>query len=97
MKIKFENGKEYEVMSVCCQMDGNGVPIDIVIVGIKDVLNKIAEEQCIIGYSLNHLTLGMEKEILYEALYGRLSTFTCDNYQQVHYTDDMVEYIKNNY
>ena len=43
MKIKFNDGREYDVFSVTHQMDENDVPIDIVIYSTKEVLEQIAE------------------------------------------------------
>ena len=63
MKIKFNDGREYEVFSVISHMDENNEPIDIVSIVIKsaskslgeiigtdvnqDVINKIFEKFCL--------------------------------------------------
>lgn len=47
MKIKFNDGREYDVFSVTHQMDENDVPIDIVIYGTKENLEQIAKHASI--------------------------------------------------
>ena len=84
MKIKFNDGREYDVFSVTHQMDENDVPIDIVIYGTKEVLEQIAEHASI-GVNIqecnwvNAVQSGMwmhYADPVYEALYARLEPFT---------------------
>lgn len=91
MKIKFNDGREYDVFSVTHQMDENDVPIDIVIYGTKEVLEQIAEYASI-GVNIQEMDwvsimqsgLWMHYadyicNVLYDihtALYARLQPFT---------------------
>ena len=43
MKIKFNNGREYDVLSVSYESDEMGIPVDIIITGSKEVLLSIAD------------------------------------------------------
>ena len=55
MKIKFNDGREYDVFSVTHQMDENDVPIDIVIYGTKENLEQIAKYASI-GVNIQNVT-----------------------------------------
>ena len=52
MKIKFNNGREYDVLSVSYESDEMGIPVDIIITGSKEVLLNIADEQCLLGFNI---------------------------------------------
>ena len=73
MKISFWD-KDYDVLSVSYERDENGIPIDISIIGSEEVLQSIAEEQCILGFNI-HQYLSSSDTSTYEALYGRLRGF----------------------
>ena len=84
MKIKFNDGMEYEVFYVTYQLDKNGIPVDIIIYGTKEVLEQIAEYASI-GVNIQEGDLfsaiqsgiGMHyADYIYEALYARLEPFT---------------------
>lgn len=95
MKIKFNDGREYDVFSVTHQMDENDVPIDIVIYGTREVLEQIAEHSSI-GVNIQEcdwvstLQLGLWKYYagpLCGALYARLEPFTVRFADKVQYTE----------
>lgn len=95
MKIKFNNGREYyEVLSVHHQTDEKGIPVDIVITGDKEVLYDIAEEQCLLGFNIQQLQLGIDTPVC-EALYGRLNEFTCTEYETATFGCSIIDYLKN--
>lgn len=95
MKIKFNNDREYEVLSVYYHTDEKGIPVDIVITGEdEEVLYKIADEQCLLGFNIQQLKLGIDT-FLYEALYGRLNEFTCTEYETATFGLDIIDYRKN--
>lgn len=73
MKISFYD-KDYDVLSVSYERDENGIPIDISIIGKEEVLQSIAEEQCILGFNIRQYPSSGDGSI-YEALYGRLRGF----------------------
>ena len=93
MKIKFNDGREYEVFSVTHQMDENDVPIDIVIYGTEENLEQIAEYASI-GVNIqecdwdNVFQSGVWKHYsdhVCEALYARLEPFTIIHAGRVQY------------
>ena len=100
MKIKFNDGREYDVFSVTHQMDENDVPIDIVIYGTRKVLEQIAEyasigvniQECD-WVSIMQSGLWMHYadyicNVLYDiciALYARLQPFTVIEAGKVQY------------
>ena len=93
MKIKFNDGREYEVFSVIYQMDENDVPIDIVIYGTKEVLEQVAEYASI-GVNIqecnwdNVFQSGVWEHYsdhVCEALYARLEAFTIIHAGRVQY------------
>lgn len=95
MKIKFNNGREYDVFSVTHQMDENDVPIDIVIYGTKENLEQIAEHASI-GVNIQEcdwvraVSSGMEMHYadhVCDALYARLEPFTVRFADKVQYTE----------
>lgn len=95
MKIKFNDGREYDVFSVTHQMDEYDVPIDIVIYGTKENLEQIAEHASI-GISIQEcdwvkaLQSGMwmhYADNVCEALYARLEPFTIRFADRVQYTE----------
>ena len=95
MKIRFNDGSEYEVFSVTYQMDENDVPIDIVIYGTKEVLEQIASYASI-GVNIQecdwvsalHSDMWMHyADHVYEALYARLEPFTVRFADRVQYTE----------
>lgn len=95
MKIKFNNGREYEVLSVYHHTDEKGIPVDIVITGEEEeVLYKIANEQCLLGFNIQQLQLGIDT-FVYEALYGRLNKFTCTEYETATFGCSIIDYRKN--
>ena len=94
MKIKFNNGREYEVLSVYHPTDEKGIPVDIVITGEEEVLYKIANEQCLLGFNIQQLQLGIDT-LVYEALYGRLNKFTCTEYETATFGCSIIDYHKN--
>lgn len=73
MKISFWD-KDYDVLSVSYERDEDGIPIDIVIIGSEEVLQSIAEEQCLLGFNIQQCQSSSDVSI-YEALYGRLRPF----------------------
>ena len=75
MKIKFNNGREYDVLSVSYESDEMGIPVDIIITGSKEVLLSIADEQCLLGSNIQQDSLSSDASI-HKALYGRLREFT---------------------
>lgn len=94
MKIKFNDGREYDVFSVTYQMDENDIPIDIVIYGTKEVLEQIAEYASI-GVNIQEydwvsdMQLGMwmhYADHVFNALYARLQPFTIIEVDRVQYT-----------
>lgn len=95
MKIKFNDGREYDVFSVTYQMDENDVPIDIVIYGTKENLEQIAEyasigvniQECD-WVSANQSGMWMHyADRVYNALYARLKPFTVRFADRVQYTE----------
>ena len=100
MKIKFNDGREYDVFSVTHQMDENDVPIDIVIYGTKENLEQIAKyassgvniQECD-WVSIMQSGLWMHYadyicNVLYDictALYARLQPFTVIEAGKVQY------------
>ena len=93
MKIKFNDGRAYDVFSVTHQMDENDVPIDIVIYGTKENLEQIAEYASI-GVNIQEcswddvLQSGVWKyysDHVCEALYARLEPFTIIHAGRVQY------------
>ena len=95
MKIKFNDGREYDVFSVTHQMDENDVPIDIVIYGTKENLEQIAEHASI-GVNIQEcnwndvLQSGVWKHYsdpVCKALYARLEPFTVRFADRVQYTE----------
>lgn len=60
MKIIFENDRKYEVLAVHYHNDEKGIPVDIVITGGKEVLYDIADEQCLLGFNIQQLQLGID-------------------------------------
>ena len=75
MKIKFNNGREYDVLAVSYESDEMGIPVDIIITGSKEVLLSIADEQCLLGFNIQQDSLSSDASI-HKALYGRLREFT---------------------
>lgn len=95
MKIKFNDGREYDVFSVTHQMDENDVPIDIVIYGTKENLEQIAEyasigvniQECD-WVSANQSDMWMHyADHVYNALYARLEPFTVRFADRIQYTE----------
>lgn len=95
MKIKFNDGREYDVFSVTHQMDENDVPIDIVIYGTKEVLEQIAEYASI-GVNIQEcdwadtLEVGVYKHYVdnvHRALYARLQSFCIKFAEKIKYTE----------
>ena len=95
MKIKFNDGREYDVFSVTHQMDENDVPIDIVIYGTKEILEQIAEYASV-GVNIQEcdwvsaMQSGMwmhYADHVCEALYARLEPFTVRFADRVQYTE----------
>lgn len=95
MKIKFNDGREYDVFSVTHQMDENDVPIDIIIYGTKEILEQIAEYTSV-GVNIQEcdwvsaMQSGMWMHCVdhvYEALYVRLEPFTVRCADRVQYTE----------
>lgn len=82
MKIKFNDGREYDVFSVTHQMDENDVPIDIVIYGTKEVLEQIAEYASI-GVNIQECDWVSDMP---NALYARLQPFTIIEADRIQYT-----------
>lgn len=82
MKIKFNDGREYEVFSVAYQLDENGIPVDIVIYGTKEVLEQIAEYASI-GVNIQECDWVSDMP---NALYARLQPFTVIEADRVQYT-----------
>ena len=94
MKIRFNDGSEYEVFSVTHQMDENDVPIDIVIYGTKEVLEQIASYASI-GVNIQECdwVSAMQSDMwmhyaghVCNALYARLQPFTVIEADRVQYT-----------
>ena len=94
MKIRFNDGMEYEVFSVAYQLDENGIPVDIVIYGTKEVLEQIAEYASI-GVNIQECdwvsALQSDMWLHYSdhvcnALYARLQPFTVIEADRVQYT-----------
>lgn len=75
MKIKFNDGREYDVLSVSYESDEMGIPVDIIITGSEEVLLSIADEQGLLGFNIKQDSLSSGASI-YIALYGRLREFT---------------------
>ena len=73
MKISFWD-KNYDVLSISYERDEYGIPIDISIIGSEEVLQSIAEEQCLLGFNIHQYQSSSDASI-YEALYGRLRPF----------------------
>ena len=95
MKIRFNDGMEYEVFSVDYQLDENGIPVDIVIYGTKEVLEQIAEYASI-GVNIQECdwvsALQSDMWLHYSdhvcnALYARLQPFTVIEADRVQYTE----------
>ena len=95
MKIKFNDGREYDVFSVTHQMDKYDVPIDIVIYSTKEVLQQIAKYASI-GVNIQECDLvnTMQSDMwmhyadnVCEALYARLEPFTVRFADRVQYTE----------
>ena len=93
MKIKFNDGREYEVFSVISHMDENNEPIDIVIYSTEEILEQIAEYASI-GVNIQECSWndvfqsGVWKHYsdhVYEALYARLEPFTIIHAGRVQY------------
>ena len=93
MKIKFNDGREYEVFSVISHMDENNEPIDIVIYSTEEILEQIAEYASI-GVNIQECNWddvfqsGVWKHYsdhVYEALYARLEPFTIIHAGRVQY------------
>lgn len=94
MKIKFNDGMEYEVFSVTYQLDENNIPVDIVIYGTKEALEQIAEYASI-GVNIQEYdwvsALQSDMWLHYSdhvcnALYARLQPFTVIEADRVQYT-----------
>ena len=93
MKIKFNDGREYEVFSVTHQMDENDVPVDIVIYGTREVLEQIAEcasvgvniQECSWDNVLQSGVWEHYSDHVCEALYARLEPFTIIHAGRVQY------------
>lgn len=86
MKIIFENSREYEILSATYELDENNTPIDIVLIGSKDVLDTIAEAEGLLGYNVQPLIYTLDLSYIgdtYEALYGRLRKFDIINAKSV--------------
>ena len=83
MKIKFNDGMEYEVFSVAYQLDENNIPVDIVIYGTKEVLEQIAEYASI-GVNIQEYDYVSDMP---NALYARLQPFTVIEADRVQYTE----------
>ena len=93
MKIKFNDGREYEVFSVTYQLDENGIPIDIVIYGTKENLEQIAEYASI-GVNIQECdwVSAMQSDMwmyyadhVCNALYARLQPFAVIEADRVQY------------
>ena len=93
MKIKFNDGREYEVFSVTYQLDENNIPVDIVIYGTKEALEQIAEYASI-GVNIQEcdwvsaMQSGMwmyYADHVCNALYARLQPFTVIEADRVQY------------
>ena len=93
MKIKFNDGMEYEVFYVTYQLDKNGIPVDIIIYGTKEVLEQIAKyasigvniQECD-WVSLLQSGLWMHyADYICNALYARLQPFTVIEADKVQY------------
>lgn len=93
MKIKFNDGREYEVFSVTYHMDKNNEPIDIVIYSTEEILEQIAECASV-GVNIqecnwdNVFQSGVWKHYsdhVCEALYARLEPFTIIHAGRVQY------------
>lgn len=93
MKIKFNDGREYEVFSVISHMDENNEPIDIVIYSTEEILEQIAEYASL-GVNIQECNWddvfqsGVWKhysEHVCEALYARLEPFTIIHAGRVQY------------
>ena len=94
MKIKFNDGREYEVFSVTYQLDENGIPVDIIIYGTKEVLEQIASyayigvniQECDWSSSIQSGMWRHYADHVCEALYARLKPFTVIEADRVQYT-----------
>ena len=95
MKIKFNDGREYEVFSVIYHMDENNEPIDIVIYSTEEILEQIAEYASI-GVNIQEcdweraMQSGMwmhYADHVCDALYARLKPFTVRFADRVQYTE----------
>ena len=93
MKIKFNDGREYEVFSVTYHMDENNEPIDIVIYSTEEILEQIAEYASI-GVNIQECNWDdvfqsgvweHYSDHVYEALYARLKPFTIIHAGRVQY------------
>lgn len=82
MKIRFNDGREYDVFSVTYQLDENGIPVDIIIYGAKEVLEQIAEYASI-GVNIQECDWVSDMP---NALYARLQPFTVIEADRVQYT-----------
>ena len=93
MKIKFNDGGEYDVFSVTHQMDENDVPIDIVIYGTKEALEQIAEyasigvniQECDWENTIQSGTWMHYSDHVCNALYARLQSFAVIEADRVQY------------
>ena len=93
MKIKFNDGREYDVFSVTHQMDENDVPIDIVIYGTEENLEQIAEcasvgvniQECNWDNVFQSGVWEHYSDHVCEALYARLEPFTIIHAGRVQY------------
>ena len=95
MKIKFNDGREYEVFSVTYQLDENGIPVDIIIYGAKEVLEQIAEyasisvniQECDWVSAMQSGMWTHYADHVCEALYARLKPLTVRFADRVQYTE----------
>ena len=94
MKIKFNDGRECEVFSVTYQLDENGIPVDIIIYGAKEVLEQIAEyasigvniQECDWDSALQSDMWMHYADHVHNALYARLQPFIVIEADKVQYT-----------
>ena len=93
MKIKFNDGIEYEVFYVTYQLDESGIPVDIMIYGTEEVLEQIAKYASI-GVNIQEcdwvsiLQSGLwmhYADYIHTALYARLQPFTVIEADKVQY------------
>ena len=93
MKIKFNDGREYEVFSVISHMDKNNEPIDIVIYSTEEILEQIAEcasvgvniQECNWDNVFQSGIWEHYSDHVCEALYARLEPFTIIHAGRVQY------------